>query len=88
MLKLGGAPVPPSKEERMKIKFTGNVSVAGNHYEEGTTADLDKEVANDLISMGELFPLLRIAPSVWKNRTLRLRRPGKRKLNHRSKRTK
>ncbi len=56
MLKLGGTPVPPSKEERMKIKFTGNVSVAGNHYEEGTTADLDKDVANDLISIGRALP--------------------------------
>lgn len=56
MLKLGGTSVPPSKEERMKIKFTGNVAVAGNHYEEGTTADLDKEVANELISIGRALP--------------------------------
>ena len=56
MLILGGTPVPPSDGDFMKIKFTGNCSVAGNHYDEGSTADLDKDVANSLIHMGRALP--------------------------------
>ena len=47
---------PPNNGDTMKIKFTGNCSVAGNHYDGGSTADLDKDVANSLIQMGRALP--------------------------------
>ena len=56
VLTTGGTSVPPSKGLKMKIKFTGNISVAGNHYDEGSIADLDKEVANELIQIGRALP--------------------------------
>jgi len=57
VLTIGGAPVPPSTGEKMRVKITGNCSVAGNSYAEGSTANLDKDVALEMIAIGRAIPL-------------------------------
>ena len=57
VLTIGGAPVPPSTGEKMKVKITGNCSVAGNSYAEGSEANLDKDVALEMIAIGRAIPL-------------------------------
>jgi len=41
----------------MKVKITGNCSVAGNSYAEGSTANLDKDVALEMIAIGRAIPV-------------------------------
>lgn len=56
VLTIGGTPVPPSQGGIMKVRITGNCMISGNSYEEGSTADLDKDVALQMISIGRAIP--------------------------------
>ena len=57
VLTIGGASSPPSTGEKMRVKITGNCSVAGNSYAEGSEANLDKDVALEMIAIGRAIPL-------------------------------
>ena len=56
VLTTGGTSVPPSQGGIMKVRITGNCMISGNAYDEGSIADLDKDVALEMITIGRAIP--------------------------------